>query len=552
MIHWRVFALITGVLLVCGLDKAKADQPHAILNANPASATDDDNKDKEKKRRGKFTIGKETTYVTEPLDNDGYIDYARALNWRLRKGVTPDNNANVLLWKALGPHPEGATMPSEFFQLMGMQAPPEKGEYFIDLRKYMKDHLKIDPEGKEAKQIYQRLDRVLYRPWTAKEHRELASWLEANEKPLSVAIEATKRPHYFSPQVPTKTEKGSSGLIGVLLPGVQKSRWLADALAARAMLRLGQGKYDEAWQDLLACHRLGRLVGRGASVIEGLVGLAIDGLAGVGDIAFLDQTKADAKRMESCLRDLQNLPPLPDIADKVNLCERFMHLDVIMMIDRQGTQWLERLSGDSPKDSNSLGEFVGDLMLEGIDWDPALRNHNLWYDRMSAIARKTDRPSREKDWERINADLKSIKEKMDSGELAETILEGKLSAEARGKVVGDILILLMTPAVQRVRSSADRLKQVQENLCLGFALARYHCDHGRYPKDLEELAPKYVAQIPQDLFSGKPLIYRPSEKGFLLYSVGMNGKDDGGRGYGENPPGDDLVVRIPLPERRGK
>jgi hypothetical protein len=69
---------------------------------------------------------------------------------------------------------------------------------------------------------------------------------------------------------------------------------------------------------------------------------------------------------------------------------------------------------------------------------------------------------------------------------------------------------------------------------------------------LEALAPKYLAEVPGDLFSGKPLIYRPSEKGYLLYSVGVNGQDDQGRSYDDDPPGDDLVVRMPLPELRRK
>src|ERR1700730_3386738 len=63
-----------------------------------------------------FTVGSETTFVTEPLDKHGYIDYVTALNERLGKGITPDNNANVLIWQALGPHPEGGTMPEEYFQ----------------------------------------------------------------------------------------------------------------------------------------------------------------------------------------------------------------------------------------------------------------------------------------------------------------------------------------------------------------------------------------------------------------------------------------------------
>jgi hypothetical protein len=36
-------------------------------------------KDEPKKDKPKFTISKETTFVTGPLDNDGYIDYPAAL-----------------------------------------------------------------------------------------------------------------------------------------------------------------------------------------------------------------------------------------------------------------------------------------------------------------------------------------------------------------------------------------------------------------------------------------------------------------------------------------
>ena len=50
----------------------------------------------------------------------------------------------------------------------------------------------------------------------------------------------------------------------------------------------------------------------------------------------------------------------------------------------------------------------------------------------------------------------------------------------------------------------------------------------------------------------KPLIYKPEANGYLLYSVGANGKDDGGRSFGDDPPGDDLVVRMPVPEQKVK
>jgi hypothetical protein len=66
------------------------------------------------------------------------------------------------------------------------------------------------------------------------------------------------------------------------------------------------------------------------------------------------------------------------------------------------------------------------------------------------------------------------------------------------------------------------------------------------------LAPKYLAAVPNDLFSGRPLVYRPTGSGYVLYSVGPNGQDDGGRSSDDDPPGDDLTVRMPLPELKLK
>src|SRR5215475_12967944 len=84
----------------------------------------------------KFPIGKETTYVTGPLDKDGYIDYEAALNDRLGKGISADNNAMVLLWKAFGPTPDGRRMPPEYFKRLGIQEPPKSDDNFFDLGVY--------------------------------------------------------------------------------------------------------------------------------------------------------------------------------------------------------------------------------------------------------------------------------------------------------------------------------------------------------------------------------------------------------------------------------
>jgi len=88
---------------------------------------------------------------------------------------------------------------------------------------------------------------------------------------------------------------------------------------------------------------------------------------------------------------------------------------------------------------------------------------------------------------------------------------------------------------------------------LGFALAAYRADHGSYPVTLADLAPKYVREVPKDIFNDAEPHYRQEGDGYLLYSVGVNGKDDGARGYDdrkEDEDWDDLVVRVPVAVKR--
>ncbi len=507
-------------------------------------ATDQDPRaGKREPRKPRFTISKQTTYVTGPLRKDGFIDYVTALNERLSKGVTPENNANVLIWKALGPRPEGGAMPPEFFKWLGYR-PPERGAYFTtDLSELLEKHFKGAPATRE--QALDSLhDRLTKRPWTAKQYPHVADWLKANAKPLALVIEGTKRPRYFSPLVPSKDD----GLISAVVSGVQKCRGLATALVARAMLHLGEGRSDEAWRDLLACHRLGRHIAQGATLIEELAGIAVDNMASEGDLAYLDRAKLNAGQAADRLHDLRQLPPMPAVADKVDLGERFMFLDCVMLVARYGPRALEGFAGGRPPGAPTAKEK--DAMAR-IDWDPALRNGNRWYDRMVAAMRLKDRPAREKALANLERDVKELKAQVSKPEvLAQALLNEGPSAKAMGEVIGKILIALLPPAMIKVQQAGDRIEQTRRNLEVAFALAAYRAEHGRYPEKLDALAPQYLPEIPQDMFRGKPLVYRPSEKGYLVYSVGVNGRDERGRTYDDDPPGDDLVVRMPLPPLR--
>ena len=64
----------------------------------------------------------------------------------------------------------------------------------------------------------------------------------------------------------------------------------------------------------------------------------------------------------------------------------------------------------------------------------------------------------------------------------------------------------------------------------GIAAELYRLDHGDYPTSLNALVPNYLATLPKDTFSGKALLFKSLPSGVLIYSVGPNGRDDGGVG----------------------
>jgi hypothetical protein len=61
-------------------------------------------------------------------------------------------------------------------------------------------------------------------------------------------------------------------------------------------------------------------------------------------------------------------------------------------------------------------------------------------------------------------------------------------------------------------------------------LERYLLAHKAYPERLDDLLPEYAAKLPVDVIDGNPLCYRKtSNTSCLLYAVGWNGTDEGGK-----------------------
>lgn len=61
------------------------------------------------------------------------------------------------------------------------------------------------------------------------------------------------------------------------------------------------------------------------------------------------------------------------------------------------------------------------------------------------------------------------------------------------------------------------------------AIRLFKHEHDRFPNDLGELVPAFLPEVPLDTHSQQPVKYRVENGEFVLYSVGFDGRDDGGK-----------------------
>jgi len=98
--------------------------------------------------------------------------------------------------------------------------------------------------------------------------------------------------------------------------------------------------------------------------------------------------------------------------------------------------------------------------------------------------------------------------------------QGKLHEFSRGwlrGMNGSRVVLSDTTVTARLRAARTAI-----------AVERFRLVHGQPPHSLTELDPFGVGAVPIDPYSGRPLLYKKLAKGYVVYSIGEDEKDDGG------------------------
>jgi hypothetical protein len=119
----------------------------------------------------------------------------------------------------------------------------------------------------------------------------------------------------------------------------------------------------------------------------------------------------------------------------------------------------------------------------------------------------------------------------------------QLLREIEGMSELDMLATVSIPAVDGAHRAEERLVAQCDLAEMAIRLKHYQGKTGSYPEQLQDIVPESLPSLPVDRFSGDPYIYKREGDGFVIYSVGVNGKDDDGA---PDPKDGDIVWRSSL------
>lgn len=476
-------------------------------------------------RQGKqkvIRIGRETTRVLGPLDDEGYVNYAGALNEIQSKGVTKDNNGAAEFWQAVGSGPIPMNHRENFFQVLGIEVPPANG-IPLTWREYAVAELKLPNEVATTGEAL--LVNARERPWKRGEFPQVASWLDAQQDRFKLLAVAARKERFYQPLVLTP----GAPLVQAEIPGAIIAREMARSLQARAMLHTGEGDWNAAHDDIETMRRLARHVGAGSTILHNLIGIALESMACQSFVNLVQHQQPAPNEVPKLFARFDAPGPMPKMTAALSLGERFLFLETAQNLARHG-----------PKDAGMPGlasnPVMATILKSMVDWNVPMQEANDYYDRLVEIG-----------------EIESITKRRKAAIIFETEMEDYLRKNARpspfklltgkgrGKAIGNVLKALLLPALYAALDAEHRIRDYQHLCRLATALEGYRTQHGEYPDTLVKLVPAFIEKVPLDTFSGeKPFRYKSDGKTYLVYGLSNNTIDNGGVRDA------DLVVQGPL------
>ncbi|HUT29627.1 MAG TPA: hypothetical protein VMX13_07540 [Sedimentisphaerales bacterium] len=478
------------------------------------------------------------------------VDYVAQLNRMVRPAADESLNAAPLYNRAAELYGKCSDDFLRFFaanheQIRDQDFPRRQEMLAKRIDKLFSDEASADPNKEKQEieaEVKTRLREVIskrHHHSTAGERKFVARWLEEKKQALDLVIAGTKKPYHCQ-----RYDKaaGVTALMwgNIQMPHLSDFRYLAVALCYRASLRAESGLYQEAFADVKSCYRLGQQVKHRGTLIEQLVGIAVESLVARTLLDILAEYQIDSTILAALQHDLEKMMAEEDFAVSFET-EKIFAYDAIQRLFTEDRLGQGHLSVDGLKMISSMAHRNAlEYILEEGHWTAPL--HILF-----------THPNKRQTREMVDR-LYTLADEMSHMSPAELRVEKiDFQKELEKAANGNLLLEFAMPALARITEIAHYNRIHSQALIPIIALLRYNQDRGIYPTDLHELiSAGYLTQLPMDPYSDKPLVYKRTADGFVLYSFGPDFDDDGGEvsrdatGRIEPWPADGDVVLWPV------
>jgi hypothetical protein len=299
-------------------------------------------------------------------------------------------------------------------------------------------------------------------------------------------------------------------------------------LAADALVQLHAGQAEAALADVQSGVNLTARWNREPTMITHLVRIAQASILSVATWDLLDRsgwTDAQLAGLQAAWQELD----LPASADTTFALEEAWMERALQDPQRQDFSPIRSLMNAGGPDSDSLLDLVRFCLQDPkAGWEEAVDRYPRWWafrlwrrHQLALISLQQHEAGRSGLQEAIAsrawlAPATAVSNQIGRLQSELPQMPGGFDAVG-GSYLGRMLFKYATVETQRAV------------VLTAIALERYRLRHGSHPESLAELTPTLVSAVPIDPMDGKPLRFRRTEDGrFLLYSIGEDGRDDGG------------------------
>jgi len=290
-----------------------------------------------------------------------------------------------------------------------------------------------------------------------------------------------------------------------LLPHLAEMKREAQTFRLIGMLALEHGDADGAIAALEDIRRTGQSLGKSPFLIDQLVRVSCLSMA-VDEAQRLLSQRALTETQLAQLETLLNKSQAQEGLRLALLSERAAMLSVFGSPAQTLGQFDGQSSADEPPIAHAYRAGKGVLAVTGL----ADRDRRLMLETMEQGIALADEES--------PAALEQF----------EQVYVG--AAQKAQQFPQRIFSAMMLPSLQKVGTRFATFEARRRAALVAVAVERYRLKRqGPLPENLVALVPEFLPQVPADPFDGQPLRYRKLSKGYVIYSVGRDRQDDGGK-----------------------